>query len=59
MIQNTAEGERQVTVLGGSKSAYDAVYMFASNGFAVHWVIRKSGYGPSMFFQILAFPRLR
>lgn len=37
-----------ITVLGGSKSAYDAVYLFASRGFPVNWIIRKSGYGPSI-----------
>ncbi|KAK5126317.1 hypothetical protein LTR85_010553 [Meristemomyces frigidus] len=38
---------KRVTVLGGSKSAYDAVYMFASAGIEVDWVIRKSGHGPT------------
>jgi cation diffusion facilitator CzcD-associated flavoprotein CzcO len=35
-----------VTVLGSAKSAYDAVYLFASKGVQVHWVIRSSGMGP-------------
>jgi cation diffusion facilitator CzcD-associated flavoprotein CzcO len=36
-----------VTVLGSAKSAYDAVYLFASKGIKVHWVIRSSGMGPT------------
>ena len=35
-----------VTVFGGAKSAYDAVYLFASRGIKVHWIIRASGTGP-------------
>ncbi|KAF6822755.1 dimethylaniline monooxygenase [Colletotrichum musicola] len=35
-----------VTVLGGSKSAYDAVHLAASTGHKVQWVIRRSGRGP-------------
>jgi len=38
---------QHVIVFGGSKSAYDAVYMFASHGKDVDWVIRKSGHGPA------------
>jgi cation diffusion facilitator CzcD-associated flavoprotein CzcO len=36
-----------VTVYGSAKSAYDAVYLFASQGIKVHWVIRASGMGPT------------
>ena len=39
------ENIRKVAVLGGGKSAYDAVYMFASAGREVEWIIRKSGRG--------------
>ncbi|KAK1990019.1 cofactor FMO1 FAD enzyme, partial [Colletotrichum falcatum] len=35
-----------VAVLGGSKSAYDAVHLAASTGHKVQWVIRRSGRGP-------------
>lgn len=35
-----------VTVLGGSKTAYDSVFTLASAGKKVDWVIRKSGIGP-------------
>lgn len=37
---------RTVAVLGGSKSAYDAVHLAASTGHDVEWIIRKSGRGP-------------
>ncbi|KAH9435951.1 hypothetical protein MCOR02_004860 [Pyricularia oryzae] len=37
---------RRVTVLGGSKSAWDAVYAYGSRGIPVDWVIRQSGHGP-------------
>ncbi|KZL80145.1 cofactor fmo1 fad enzyme [Colletotrichum incanum] len=35
-----------VAVLGGSKSAYDAVHLAASTGHKVRWLIRRSGRGP-------------
>ncbi|RDW79418.1 dimethylaniline monooxygenase [Coleophoma cylindrospora] len=35
-----------VTVLGGSKTGYDCVHLFASEGKKVEWIIRKSGAGP-------------
>ena len=34
-----------VTVLGGSKSAHDAVYMFATAGKRVTWIMRPKGRG--------------
>ncbi|KAK0890921.1 hypothetical protein LTR02_014366 [Friedmanniomyces endolithicus] len=37
----------RVTVMGGGKSAYDAVYTYASAGKHVDWVIRKNGHGPA------------
>jgi cation diffusion facilitator CzcD-associated flavoprotein CzcO len=36
---------KRVAVLGGGKSAYDAVYLFASAGKEVEWIIRRSGRG--------------
>ncbi|KAL8795623.1 MAG: hypothetical protein Q9195_001861 [Heterodermia aff. obscurata] len=36
-----------VAVYGGAKSAYDTVYMLASHGKRVSWVIRASGHGPT------------
>ncbi|KAK1774366.1 FAD/NAD(P)-binding domain-containing protein [Copromyces sp. CBS 386.78] len=40
----------RVAVLGGSKSAYDTVYLAATTGHKVDWIIRKSGRGPSWVF---------
>ncbi|KAK0638945.1 cofactor FMO1 FAD enzyme [Cercophora newfieldiana] len=37
---------KTIGVIGGSKSAYDAVYLAASTGHNVEWIIRKSGRGP-------------
>ncbi|KAK3614435.1 hypothetical protein LTR56_027259 [Elasticomyces elasticus] len=37
----------QVTVIGTGKSAYDAIYTFASAGKQVDWVIRKDDHGPA------------
>ncbi|KAK3371075.1 cofactor FMO1 FAD enzyme [Lasiosphaeria ovina] len=39
-----------VAVLGGGKSAYDAVYLAATSGHRVEWIIRRSGRGPSWVF---------
>lgn len=39
-----------VAVIGGGKSAYDAVYMAVNAGHKVEWVIRKSGKGPEWIF---------
>lgn len=41
---------RRISVLGGGKSAYDAVYLAAQTGRAVDWIIRKSGRGPAWVF---------
>ena len=38
---------RHVAVYGGSKAAYDAVYMLASKGKRVSWIIRACGHGPT------------
>ena len=38
-----SEGVRNVVVIGGSKSAFDAVHMFISAGKRVDWVIRDKG----------------
>jgi cation diffusion facilitator CzcD-associated flavoprotein CzcO len=37
---------QRVTVFGGTKSAWDAVYEYASRGIQVDWVMRASGHGP-------------
>ncbi|MCJ1381655.1 hypothetical protein MMC17_004766 [Xylographa soralifera] len=41
------ENVKHVTVYGGSKAAYDCVYMFVRAGKQVTWVIRRSGHGPT------------
>jgi len=41
---------KTVAVLGGGKSAYDAVYLAATAGRKVEWIIRKSGKGPEWIF---------
>ncbi|KAK4445138.1 putative dimethylaniline monooxygenase, partial [Podospora aff. communis PSN243] len=38
---------KTIGVIGGSKSAYDAVYLAASTGHDVEWIIRQSGRGPT------------
>ncbi|KAG6364769.1 hypothetical protein INS49_006373 [Diaporthe citri] len=43
---DTLDTAKSVTVLGGPKSAWDAVYAYASKGVQVDWVIRESGHGP-------------
>lgn len=40
---------RSVAVIGGAKSAADVAYAAAKAGKTVHWIIRKSGTGPSWF----------
>lgn len=42
----TLESVQNVVVLGGAKSAWDAVYLYASRGVHVDMVIRQSGKGP-------------
>lgn len=47
----TAEDVSRVTVVGGSKSAVDAVYLCALAGKQVDWVIREEGFGPAILFE--------
>lgn len=42
----TVETAKRVTILGGGKTGWDAVYAHASKGVHVDWVIRASGHGP-------------
>jgi cation diffusion facilitator CzcD-associated flavoprotein CzcO len=39
-----------IAVLGGGKSAYDAVHLAGKAGKNVEWIIRKSGKGPEWIF---------
>lgn len=43
---DTLESAKSVTVFGGTKSSFDAVYDYASKGIEVNWVIRETGHGP-------------
>lgn len=38
---------KQVAVIGTGKAAYDSVYLLATSGKRVTWIIRKSGHGPA------------
>ncbi|OAA65566.1 flavin-binding monooxygenase-like protein [Niveomyces insectorum RCEF 264] len=42
----TLESAKAVTIFGGTKSAWDMVYAYASKGIHVDWVIRSTGHGP-------------
>ncbi|KAK3938149.1 FAD/NAD(P)-binding domain-containing protein [Diplogelasinospora grovesii] len=44
---DTLDTAKSVTVFGGTKSAWDAVYAYGSKGIKVDWVIRESGHGPA------------
>uniref|UniRef100_P0DXV6 FAD-dependent monooxygenase n=1 Tax=Pyrenophora dematioidea TaxID=139229 RepID=LAN4_PYRDE len=52
---------RHVVVYGGSKSAFDAVYLLLRAGKTVDWVIREGGGGPSIMtpLNILGQPSFR
>jgi cation diffusion facilitator CzcD-associated flavoprotein CzcO len=41
---NTLDTAKTVTVLGGTKSAWDAVYAYGIKGIKVNWVIRGEFY---------------
>ncbi|KAK8046363.1 hypothetical protein PG996_014427, partial [Apiospora saccharicola] len=43
---DTLHTAKNVTVFGGTKFAWDAVYAYATAGVTVDWVIRSSGHGP-------------
>jgi cation diffusion facilitator CzcD-associated flavoprotein CzcO len=43
---DTLDSAKTVTVFGGTKSSFDAVYAYASKGIKVNWVIRETGHGP-------------
>ncbi|KAK6829308.1 hypothetical protein PG987_009892 [Apiospora arundinis] len=42
----TIDTANSVTVFGGTKSSWDAVYAYAIKGVHVDWVIRETGHGP-------------
>ncbi|XXH01067.1 hypothetical protein Hte_007418 [Hypoxylon texense] len=43
---DTLKTAKRVTIFGGTKFAWDAVYAYATAGVKVDWVIRSSGHGP-------------
>lgn len=45
--RNTLDTAKSVTIFGGTKSAWDAVYAYASKGIRVNWVIRGQ-YSPRL-----------
>ncbi|CAK7225150.1 hypothetical protein SCUCBS95973_005763 [Sporothrix curviconia] len=45
-LDAAAEAKQSVAVFGGTKSAWDMVYAYASRGIAVEWIIRSTGHGP-------------
>ena len=42
----TLDTATSVAVFGGTKSAWDMVYAYASKGIKVNWIIRSTGHGP-------------
>ncbi|KAI8692453.1 hypothetical protein NCS56_00002100 [Fusarium sp. Ph1] len=44
--EDTIQAGKSVTVFGGTKFAWDAVYAYIMAGVKVNWVIRSSGHGP-------------
>ncbi|KAH8646433.1 hypothetical protein BGZ61DRAFT_470026 [Ilyonectria robusta] len=43
---DTFESGKKVTIFGGTKFAWDAVYAYAMKGIKVDWIIRPTGHGP-------------
>ena len=50
---------KNITVLGGGKSAADMVYGSIQAGKKVNWIVRKSGEGPAIFMNPAATGRYR
>ncbi|CAK7271129.1 hypothetical protein SEPCBS119000_004442 [Sporothrix epigloea] len=44
--EDPAAAPAKVAVFGGTKSAWDMVYAYASRGIPVEWIIRSTGHGP-------------
>lgn len=49
--RDTLNTAKSVTVFGGAKSAWDAVYAYASKGIEVNWVIRGQSRGSWLFYS--------
>lgn len=54
--EKDVEAAKQVVILGGNKSAWDACYWAATNGAHVDLVMRPSGGGPSWVWPIFFSP---
>lgn len=54
----TVDTAKNVCVLGGTKSAWDVVYAYASKGVHVNWIIRESGHGPTWMGTNIGSPIL-
>ena len=50
---------KNITVLGGGKSAADMVYASVKAGKKVNWIVRKTGEGPGIFMNPAATGRYR
>lgn len=58
-IMNPESAYKDITVLGGGKSAADMVYSALKKGKNVNWIIRTSGEGPGIFMAPAASGRYR
>ena len=54
-----SSAHKQITVLGGGKSAADMVWASVTAGKIVNWVIRRSGEGPGIFMNPATTGRYR
>ena len=45
-VEATSNNSSNIVILGGSKSAFDAAYAYASTGTTVDWITRETGHGP-------------
>lgn len=50
---------KNITVLGGGKSAADMIYASIKAGKSVNWIVRKTGEGPGIFMNPAANGRYR
>ena len=53
---SSTPASKNIVIYGSAKSAYDAVYAYASHGISVDWIIRESGHGPVWMAPILVTP---
>lgn len=58
-ILETSSAYKDITVLGGGKSAADMVYASVKAGKNVNWIVRRTGEGPGIFMNPAATGRYR